>query len=196
MWSPVASSSTTSRKMKKSFSYLPCPYFAAIKSNWKHKCFHYTGFGSSGDVIIFPDSWQRRSRVLASLGGHSNTFTFMCCHPQASDYRSLPKHGYLEYEILRTPYHRNRFLWQIKPPKWLPPSWHWFSLPRDIHFERKLDTPKSPILYLPPCHHTHTVNLYDLKFSLITKHYFYYTGCINSSYFFTIFDILIEGNGD
>ncbi len=28
----------------------------------------------------------------------------MCCHPQAGDYRSTPKHGYLEYEIM-IPYH-------------------------------------------------------------------------------------------
>ena len=40
-------------------------------------------------------------------GGHSNTF--MCCHPQASEYRSTPKHRYLEYKIMMTPYHRYSF---------------------------------------------------------------------------------------
>ncbi len=44
--------------------------------------------------------------VLRPQGGHSNTF--MCCHPQASNYRSTPKHRYLEYEIM-TPYHRYSF---------------------------------------------------------------------------------------
>ncbi len=44
-----------------------------------------------------------RCNKIWPQGHHSNTF--MCCHPQASDYRSTPKHGYLEYEIM-TLYHR------------------------------------------------------------------------------------------
>ncbi len=94
---------------------------------------------------------------------------------------------------------KNRFLWQIKPPKWFPPSWHWCSLPRDIHFERKLEqvnayfTHSQIVHPLPASLPSHTVNLYD-KFSPITKHYFT-TQCVfvdlhNSSYF-TIFDLLI-----
>ncbi len=39
-------------------------------------------------------------------GGYS--ITFMCCHPQASNYRSTHKQGYFEYESM-TPYHRYSF---------------------------------------------------------------------------------------
>ena len=42
-----------------------------------------------------------------SQGGHSNTF--LCCHPQASDYRSTRKHRYLEYEIMN-PYNSQKSL--------------------------------------------------------------------------------------
>ena len=61
---------------------------------------------ATGNNKVCPQQTPIINPIASWGGGHSNEF--MCCHPQASDYRSTPKHGYLEYEIM-TPYHRYSF---------------------------------------------------------------------------------------
>ncbi len=83
-----------------------------LKTKFKGACsvqVRMLGWGLQGCAVhshpLIKKSQPEKKRENPQ-GSHSNTF--MCFHPQASDYKSTPKHRYLEYEIM-TPYHRYSF---------------------------------------------------------------------------------------
>ncbi len=88
-----------------------CKEVSAIHSNRDIKrvlttlCQFYAIYGIDRNI---GDFLQVGKSSLVPQGGGEHCNTFICCHPQVSDFRSNPKHGYPEFEIM-TPYRRYSF---------------------------------------------------------------------------------------